>query len=172
MTNAITNKQDSVKVKKVYQTVIQNMFKSFRLNFVHVNADLKNESNAKIIAKIWLQSLIVFHPKIIEQATFAILEKEKYFPPLKVIKDYCVDLTLKAEKIPSVTAAFKEAVYANSPKVDYDWSHPIVYLAGRDTGWEYMLDQHHNTALESFKTNYNRYVDLMLKGEQLLIPKN
>ena len=55
--------------------------------------------------------------------------------------------------------------------VEAIWTHPIVYLAGRDAGWHLLANSTRSEALPRYQIHYNRWLKSALKGENLSIPE-
>ncbi len=77
------------------------------------------------------------------------------------------DLLLEEDGIPSINNAYREACLASAPKAAYSWSHIIVYLAGRDTGWQYLHENPERRALPVFTEHYIRWRTKAQQGETL-----
>ena len=82
---------------------------------------------------------------------------------------FCIDY-LQQIGIPSAHDAYIEACSASSPKREASWSHPIVYLAGRDTGWYELANEREAYMLPNFERHFSAYLDLFLSGETFELP--
>lgn len=58
-----------------------------------------------------------------------------------------------------------------TPKSAQAWSHPAVYLAGRDSDWFFLTNSTERTSWPVFKAHYERYCTRVLRGESLAIPE-
>jgi hypothetical protein len=73
--------------------------------------------------------------------------------------------------LPSPHEAYVEACRAGSPKSAQAWSHPAVYLAGRDSDWFFLNNNTERTSWPVFKSHYERYCARVLRGESLQVPQ-
>ena len=71
--------------------------------------------------------------------------------------------------VPNPRKAYHEACTKLSPKVNQHWSHPAVYLAGRDSGWHMLANEIESKALPVFSDIYQQYCDRILAGERFII---
>ena len=51
---------------------------------------------------------------------------------------------------------------------DSPWTHPIVYCAGREIGWE-LINSQNNNAFQAFSKTYMRLVKDMKSGKEFII---
>ena len=73
--------------------------------------------------------------------------------------------------LPTPERAYEEACLAPSPKLHASWSHPAVYLAGRDYGWHNLANLSQQESLPGFRASYQQWVGKVLKGEAITIPE-
>ena len=97
------------------------------------------------------------------------IEGSDYLPTLNRMLASCSD-ALGELGLPTANAAYEEACLAPSPKAEATWSHPIAYLAGRDTGWYLLANHTRNEAWPAFQVHYNQWLRKALAGETLTIP--
>jgi len=71
--------------------------------------------------------------------------------------------------LPTVQAAYNEAANASYPKERARYSHPIVYIAGRETGWFEIANGVRGT-FEHYKYNYEQLAKRLLNGEPIDMP--
>ena len=98
------------------------------------------------------------------------IEGSDYLPTLNRMLASCSE-ALSELGLPSASNAYEEACLAPSPKTEAAWSHPIVYLAGRDAGWYLLANHARHEAWPVFQGNYNRWLQRALRGETLTIPE-
>ncbi len=75
------------------------------------------------------------------------------------------------EGVPTAREAYIEACTKPSPKVKQRWSNPIVYLSGRDSGWDLLSNAPEYQALPVFTAVYEGYCKAVLVGETFEINK-
>lgn len=97
------------------------------------------------------------------------IESCDYLPTLNRMFEACIQ-GLSDAGLPSPREAYFEACTAASPKADYPWSHPAVYLAGRDSDWFFLGNNPERTTWPVFRKHYERYVLKALQGEILTVP--
>ena len=51
--------------------------------------------------------------------------------------------------IPTPEEAFIEAQKSSSPRDSYPWTHPIIYWAGKETGWELINSSQNTNAFQA-----------------------
>lgn len=142
----------------------------FKLNY-H-NQFLKafaNEKDVIAVKRLWLDALNQYPAATVMQAAKNIVKSSEFLPTLKTVLEHCKQIS--GEVIPDVYLAYREACLAPSPKDQYDWSHPIVYLAGKETGWHFLSNNSETTALPAFKASYKRLKERAESGEELSRPE-
>ena len=83
----------------------------------------------------------------------------------------CCQQGLSDFGLPSAHDAYMEPCQAPSPKSAQRWSHPAVYLAGRDSDCFFLANNTERTSWPVFKEHYQAYCTRVLRGEQLSIPE-
>ena len=71
--------------------------------------------------------------------------------------------------LPNGRKAYQEACNKPSPKAEQQWSHAVVYLAGRDCGWHLLANEIERKALPAFTDIYQQYCDRVIAGEAFTI---
>ncbi len=82
----------------------------------------------------------------------------------------CCREQLVAAGLPEPREAYREACNAPSPKSAQAWSHPAVYLAGRDSDWFFLAGAPEREAFPVFREHYENYCTRVLRGERLEVP--
>jgi hypothetical protein len=119
--------------------------------------------------RLWLDALQDKTPEQILQATKTVIKASEYLPTLKTMLDHCEQASGNA--LPDPHSAYQEACCAASPKIEQDWSHPIVYFAGKDTGWHFLQNNTEQTAYPAFKSHYLSLMEKVRTGVKLELPK-
>ena len=120
--------------------------------------------------KLWLGKLKSFPAETIRGAAEKIIADSEYLPTLHKMLNACRDVGLP-EGLPSPRDAYLEACNKPSPKVEQPWTHPAVYLAGRDCGWYFLANTAESKAFAPFSKSYRRYCEMVLAGEALVVEK-
>lgn len=118
--------------------------------------------------KLWANSLKKYEVTIINEASEEIIHTQPYFPTLTDIVKLCEQLK-KSTSLPSADEAFIEARKSFSPRKKYNWSHPIIYLAGKKTGWNFLNEKDGRDIFYDFKKNYEHLVKAVNNGKEFSI---
>ena len=121
--------------------------------------------------KLWANSLKKYEVTIINEASEEIIHTQPYFPTLTDIVKLCEQLK-KSTSLPSADEAFIEARKSFSPRKKYNWSHPIIYLAGKKTGWNFLNEKDGRDIFYDFKKNYEHLVKAVNNGKVFSIPED
>ena len=121
--------------------------------------------------KLWANSLKKYEVSIINEASEEIIHTQPYFPTLTDIVKLCEQLK-KSTSLPSADEAFIEARKSFSPRKKYNWSHPIIYLAGKKTGWNFLNEKDGRDIFYDFKKNYEHLVKAVNNGKKFSIPED
>ena len=156
--------------REEYVEAINQIFALFRLNYHNqYYAAYPDAEQVKQVKKLWLESLNKYPVRILLQAAKNAIEKSEYLPTLSRMHEQCVT-QLSESGLPGAHQAYLQACQAPSPKASQSWSHPIVYLAGRDTGWFILANEPETKAFKAFEQHYHKYLERVLLGETFEIP--
>jgi hypothetical protein len=149
---------------------LNQVFALFRLNYHNqYYAAFPDAEQLRQIKKLWLESLSDYPVEHILRGARHAIEHSEYLPTLNRMLECCqqgmADLGL-----PTPHDAFVEACRAPSPKSAQRWSHPAVYLAGRDSDWFFLANNTERKSWPVFKEHYDRYCSRVLRGEALEVP--
>lgn len=151
---------------------INQVFALFRLNYHNqYYAAYPDAEQLGQIKKLWLEALADYPVEQILRGAKQAIERSDYLPTLNRMLECCrqglADLGL-----PDAHDAFVEACRAGSPRAAQAWSHPAVYLAGRDTGWFFLANNTERTTWPVFRDHYQQYCLRVMRGEQLALPES
>ena len=150
---------------------INQVFALFRLNYHNqYYAAWSDAQQLGQVKRLWLEALGHFSSELILMGARRAIEGSDYLPTLNRMLSSCSE-ALGELGLPTANAAYEEACLAPSPKAEASWSHPIAYLAGRDTGWYLLANHARNEAWPAFQVHYNRWLRQALAGETLTIPE-
>lgn len=149
---------------------INQVFALFRLNYHNqYYAAFPDAQQLKQIKKLWLDALADYPIEQILKGAKHAIEHSEYLPTLNRMLECCrqglADLGL-----PAARDAYIEACRAPAPRAAQAWSHPAVYLAGRDSGWYFLDNNTERTSWPVFSEHYQRYCTRVLQGETLALP--
>jgi hypothetical protein len=149
---------------------INQVFALFRLNYHNqYYAAYPDAEQLNQIKKLWLESLANFPVEQILKGARHAIEHSEYLPTLHRMIE-CCQAGLVEYGLPGPHDAYLEACQAASPKSAQPWSHPAVYLAGRDSDWFFLANNVEKVTWPVFKEHYQRYCSAVLRGEQLTVP--
>ena len=149
---------------------INQVFALFRLNyhnqFYAAYPDNQQLDQAK---RLWLEALANFPPEQLLRGARYALESSEYLPTLNRMLDSCGQ-ALEDMGLPDARSAYREACNAPVPRTAQPWSHPAVYLAGRDAGWHFLSSEPESRTWPAFRRRYQDYCRRAMAGEQLQLP--
>ncbi|MGI9293420.1 MAG: replication protein P [Pseudomonadales bacterium] len=150
---------------------INQVFTLFRLNFHNQYfAAFSDTESLNQIKKLWLDSLKSFDAEQILRGAKRAIEESEYLPTLHRMLGYC-DASAAKLGLPDPHSAYREACMAPSPKIEHTWSHPAVYLAGRDSDWFFLANTNERQALPVFEKHYDHWCKRVVAGETLSIDR-
>lgn len=145
------------------------MFTLFRVNYHNqfhaAFADTQLLNQAK---RLWKEALQAYPSQHILAAARRVIEDSEYLPTVQRMLRAC-ETGLWEYGIPDVRSAYLEAANAPSPKNAQDWSHPIVYFAGKTVGWYSLAHVAENLTYPAFSQAYRELIKRALAGESFVI---
>ncbi|MEP0203723.1 MAG: replication protein P [Halioglobus sp.] len=149
---------------------INQVFALFRLNYHNqYYAAYPDAEQLAQIKKLWLESLRDYHVEQILKGAKHAIEHSEYLPTLHRMHE-CCQHGLGELGLPTAHDAYMEACKAPSPKSAQNWSHPAVYLAGRDSDWFFLANNQERQTWPVFRDHYQGYCARVLQGESLVVP--
>ncbi len=149
---------------------INQVFALFRLTFHNqYYAAFPDSSQLNQIKKLWLESLAHYPVEQVLRGAKHAIENSEYLPTLNRMHECCLQ-AMDEYGLPGARDAYLEACRAASPKSAQSWSHPAVYLAGRDSDWFFLANNTEHTAWPVFRDHYQQYCSRAIRGEQLEVP--
>ncbi len=146
------------------------MFALFRLNYHNqFYAAYPDESQLAQVKRLWLESLADYPVAQLLRGAKHAIEHSEYLPTLKRMHESC-RAGLTELGLPSPRDAFVEACQASSPRSAQAWSHPAVYLAGRDSDWFFLANNPERLTFPVYREHYQRWCARALAGETLEVP--
>jgi len=106
--------------------------------------------------KLWALSLKNESPEVIIEAVEKVISSQSFLPTLTDIMKSCNEIN-KIDGFPSAQEAYIEARKSYQPRKDFDWSNPIVYFAGKKTGWNILDEKDNKEAFMSFVKIYSKF---------------
>lgn len=127
------------------------------------------DESLALAKQLWLSSLRRYPPGLILQAAQKAIESSDFIPTIKSVLGFCQNQR-RALGLPDTRSAYVEACMRPEPKVDQPWSHPAVYLAGRETGWFLLATEPEAEVLPVFEHYYEQLCERAMAGERLDLP--
>lgn len=167
-TEAGQTSQESHESRTLRVDAINQVFALFRLNYhAQFFKAFATEAELNQIKKLWLHELARFSPDTLLKAAKAILEASDYLPTLHTMIRHCESQSKDA--LPDAHSAYIEACRAPSPKINYNWSHPAVYFAGKACDWYFLQTGSESTVYPIFKKKYAEICERVRGGEVLTV---
>ncbi len=153
--------------KEALINVINQLFAEFELVYHNqYNKAFPNAEKVSYAKKLWLSHLSDHPPQIILKAAHCAIRESEFLPTIRGILKYCDD----GYGLPDARSAYLEACRASSPKNEFNWSHPAVYYAGRESDWYFLAGSQEQQGFPVFKRNYTLICERVIAGETLSIP--
>jgi hypothetical protein len=149
---------------------INQVFALFRLNYHNqYYAAYPDAEQLSQIKRLWLHALQALGTEQILRGARHAIEHSEYLPTLHRMLESCRAAATE-EGLPDPRTAFREACAAPRPKHAQHWSHPAVYLTGRDVGWFFLSNSPESQTWPVFRERYRHWCDRVLAGETLALP--
>jgi hypothetical protein len=149
---------------------INQVFALFRLNYHNqYYAAFPDAEQLSQIKRLWLNALQPLAVEQILRGARHAIEHSEYLPTLHRMLESC-RAAASAEGLPDAHSAYREACAAPAPKRAHSWSHPAVYLAGRDVGWFILANSPEKQTWPLFRERYRYWCDRVLAGQTLALP--
>ena len=157
----------SISDRKGFIEAIDNLFLKMELSYHYQFYKVfGTDDRLREAKKIWAQSLKKYSTESIDDAIENVIQSNDYLPTLTEILKACAK-TSGIKDIPSPQEAFIEAQKSSSPRKSYPWSHPVVYWAGREMGWDILNNsQKNNDSFEIYTKIYRRMIGEMKNGKK------
>jgi len=119
--------------------------------------------------RLWFDALKDQTPETILKAAKSVINASEFLPTLKTMLDHCEQVS--GLSFPAPHNAFQEACLAPSPKLEFNWSHPIVFFAGKDTGWHFLQQNPESQTYPVFKEHYKSLCEKARSGVVYKLPE-
>lgn len=147
------------------------MFTLFRVNYHNqYHAAFGDVAVLNQAKRLWKEALAPFSDEQILRAAREVIESSDYLPTLHRMLSACEN-ALACEGLPPVMDAYREAANAPSPKNAQAWSHPAVYLAGKQVGWHDLMHLPESRTFPRYAAAYRELIKRVLAGEVLEIDR-
>tara|TARA_B100000886_G_scaffold303066_1_gene233470 strand:- start:681 stop:1262 length:582 start_codon:yes stop_codon:yes gene_type:complete len=121
--------------------------------------------------KLWAITLKNEVSEVILDAVENVIATQSYLPTLTDIMKACNDIN-KMDGFPSAEDAYIEARKSYQPRSQLNWSHPIVYFAGKKIGWDNLNERDSKENFNIFKKIFNGLKNEVINGKKFEIKDN
>ena len=121
--------------------------------------------------KLWAITLKNEVSEVILDAVENVIATQSYLPTLTDIMKACNDIN-KMDGFPSAEDAYIEARKSYQPRSQLNWSHPIVYFAGKKIGWNNLNERDSKENFNIFKKIFNGLKNEVINGKKFEIKDN
>jgi hypothetical protein len=159
--------QTKVELSQDQKEALNAVFSLFRVNYHNqYYKAFPDTETLNTIKKLWLNSLSQIPAEAILAGSERIIQRSEFLPTLaQMLQACCVDKD--GRPLADARSAFVEACNAPSPKAKYRWSHPLVYHAGRKTGWHRLASSDENYSFPIYRQQYENLLEALIRGEEL-----
>ena len=158
--------------RESFIAAIDNLFLKLELSYHYQFYKVFGTDERLIEAKkLWAESLKKYPSESIDSAVEIVIQSNDYLPTLTEIIKACSE-TMGSINIPNPQEAFIEAQKSSSPRDSFPWTHPIIYWAGKEIGWELINSSNNTNTFQAFSKIYMRLVKELKAGKKFeVIPK-
>ena len=121
--------------------------------------------------KLWAMSLKNESPEIILAAVEKVITSQSYLPTLTDLMKACGEIN-KMDGFPTPEEAYIEARKSYQPRIEFNWSHPIVYFTGKKIGWNNLNEKDSKENFNAFKKIFNNLKNEVINGKNFEIKDN
>jgi hypothetical protein len=145
---------------------IDNLFLKLELSYHYQFYKVfGTDHRLKEAKKLWAESLKKYPAECINAAIEIVIQSNDYLPTLTEVIKACSG-SMGSINIPSPHEAFIEAQKSSPPRQSFPWTHPIIYWAGREVGWELINSTNNTNTFQVFSKTYMRLVKEMKAGKK------
>ena len=155
--------------RKSFIAAIDNLFLKLELSYHYQFYKVfGTDDKLKEAKKLWAESLKRYPSECIDSAVEIVIQSNDYLPTLTEIIKACSG-SMGSINIPNPQEAFIEAQKSSSPRNSFPWTHPIIYWAGKEVGWELINSPNNTNTFQAFSKTYMRLVKELKAGKKFEI---
>ena len=155
--------------RKSFIAAIDNLFLKLELSYHYQFYKVFGTDDKLIEAKkLWAESLKKYPSECIDSAVEIVIQSNDYLPTLTEIIKACSG-SMGSINIPNPQEAFIEAQKSSPPRNSFPWTHPIIYWAGKEIGWELINSPNNTNTFQAFSKTYMRLVKELKAGKKFEI---
>lgn len=165
--NQKAGEQVQAKATPAHVEAINQLFTELELSYHNqFHKAFPDHQSLSMAKQLWLRMLAEYPAEFITHAGRKSICDNTFLPTLHSIREHC-DAAATAG-LPDCKAAYIEACIAKPG--EHQWSHPIVYYAGKATDWFFLKGQIESQTYPVFQRNYEILKERIRRGEVLEMP--
>ena len=162
----------SISTKEDFVKSIDDMFLKLELAYHYQFYKVfGTDEKLKEGKKLWAISLKNESPEIILAAVEKVITSQSYLPTLTDLMKACGEIN-KMDGFPTPEEAYIEARKSYQPRIEFNWSHPIVYFTGKKIGWNSLNEKDTKENFNAFKKIFNNLKNEVINGKNFEIKDN
>ena len=162
----------SISTKEDFVKSIDDMFLKLELAYHYQFYKVfGTDEKLKEGKKLWAMSLKNESPEIILAAVEKVITSQSYLPTLTDLMKACGEIN-KMDGFPTPEEAYIEARKSYQPRIEFNWSHPIVYFTGKKIGWNSLNEKDTKENFNAFKKIFNNLKNEVINGKKFEIKDN
>ena len=162
----------SISTKEDFVKSIDDMFLKLELAYHYQFYKVfGTDEKLKEGKKLWAMSLKNESPEIILAAVEKVITSQSYLPTLTDLMKACKEIN-KMDGFPTPEEAYIEARKSYQPRIEFNWSHPIVYFTGKKIGWNSLNEKDTKENFNAFKKIFNNLKNEVINGKNFEIKDN
>ena len=162
----------SISTKEDFVKSIDDMFLKLELAYHYQFYKVfGTDEKLKEGKKLWAMSLKNESPEIILAAVEKVITSQSYLPTLTDLMKACEEIN-KMDGFPTPEEAYIEARKSYQPRIEFNWSHPIVYFTGKKIGWNNLNEKDTKENFNAFKKIFNNLKNEVINGKNFEIKDN
>lgn len=169
---ALTAKQAAsepvqAKATEAHVEAINQLFTELELAYHNqFHKAFPDHQSLSMAKQLWLRMLVEYPAEFITYGGRKAICENTFLPTVHGIREHC-DAAATAG-LPDCKAAYIEACTAKPS--EHQWSHPIVYYAGKATDWFFLKGHIESQTYPVFERNYEILKERIRRGEILEMP--
>ena len=162
----------SISTKEDFVKSIDDMFLKLELAYHYQFYKVfGTDEKLKEGKKLWAMTLKNESPEIILAAVEKVITSQSYLPTLTDLMKACGEIN-KMDGFPTPEEAYIEARKSYQPRIEFNWSHPIVYFTGKKIGWNSLNEKDTKENFNAFKKIFNNLKNEVINGKNFEIKDN
>ena len=152
----ISNSDIGVEVDTEDLSKVDLIYRFFKVSYQsRFTASIKTKEDITDWKRVWSLAVHQFDLKHIQRCLYDIV-KDYYWPPSPIeFAEFC-KIRLSGKEMPCAEFAYSEACNNSASPSRSQWSHPVVYWAGKHVGWYALRMSDKASIFPLFNSTYER----------------